>query len=161
MREKRIYDRGDVNINELLKFFHTSRDPFEKRFRIRRQSRTNRRSFSAAAPGGRVLTFAICACCRANSSSRFIRRTRSISRNSRDAATAHNNLGVIAAFGGDWTAAEKQFQTAFSMSGGTLREAARNLKICRFQNANQNLVAELEFTKTINNENEKEMKNGQ
>ena len=36
--------RGDVNINELLKFFHTSRDPFEKRFR--RVTGTSPKQFS-------------------------------------------------------------------------------------------------------------------
>ncbi len=62
-----------------------------------------------------------------------------------DAATAHNNLGVIAAFSGDWVRAEKEFETALEMSGGKLVEAKRNLRICRTQNFSRAFAAKLEF----------------
>lgn len=42
--EKIRAKRGDVKINKLLKFFHTSRDPFEKRFR--RVTGTSPKQFS-------------------------------------------------------------------------------------------------------------------
>ena len=66
-----------------------------------------------------------------------------------DAATAHNNLGVISAMGGDWLEAEKQFKTALAMSGGKLPEAARNLELCRSQNFDREMVAKLEFVEKI------------
>lgn len=75
-----------------------------------------------------------------------------------DAATARNNLGVILAFGGDWLAAEKRFETALAMSGGKLAEAKRNLEICRSQNFSRDLVAKLEFATKQNKENQKETK---
>ena len=71
-----------------------------------------------------------------------------------DRATAHNNLGVLLAFDGDWGVAEKEFKTALVVSGGTLREATRNLEICRSQHINQNLIAKLEFTKIKNRGNQ-------
>lgn len=71
-----------------------------------------------------------------------------------DAATAHNNLGVMAAISGDWQEAKKQFETALATSGGNLPEAKRNLEICRTQkNFSRALVAKLEFVNRKNEEN--------
>lgn len=73
-----------------------------------------------------------------------------------DRATARNNLGVISAIGGDWLAAEKQFETALAMTGGKLPEALRNLKLCRSQNFSREMIAKLEFVNRENKENQKE-----
>lgn len=62
-----------------------------------------------------------------------------------DAATAFNNLGVIAAINGDWAEAEKRFEMALAVSGGKLPEAARNLNLCRSENVGGDLIAKLEF----------------
>ena len=81
---------------------------------------------------------------------------KSIRYRSVDAATAHNNLGVIVAFADDWLAAEKHFETALAMSGGKLAEAKLNLELCRAQNFRPDLIARLEFVKKQNKENQKE-----
>lgn len=67
-----------------------------------------------------------------------------------DAATARNNLGVIAAMNDDWREAEKQFETALSMSGGKLPEAKRNLELCRSLNFKPDSIAKLEFVNRKN-----------
>lgn len=78
-----------------------------------------------------------------------------------DTATARNNLGVIMGLADDWLEAEKHFETALTASGGKLREARRNLAVCRSQNFRPDLVAKLEFVKKQNKENQKETeKNG-
>ena len=64
---------------------------------------------------------------------------------SSDAATAHNNIGLIAAMNGDWLEAEKQFETALAMSGGKLQVSKRNLDFCRSNNFRRDLIANLEF----------------
>ena len=69
---------------------------------------------------------------------------------SADSATAHNNLGVIAALKGDWTAAEKEFETALELSRGRLAEAMRNLEFCRASIIDHHFVAKLEFIRQFN-----------
>jgi Tfp pilus assembly protein PilF len=62
-----------------------------------------------------------------------------------DSAPAHNNLGVIAALNGNWTAAEKEFETALVISFGGLVEARLNLELCHTLNGDRNTLAKLEF----------------
>ena len=70
-----------------------------------------------------------------------------------DAATAHNNLGVISAINGGWREAKEQFETALALTDGKLPEAVSNLIICRSQNFNRDSVAKLEFVGKKNAEN--------
>lgn len=69
---------------------------------------------------------------------------------SADSAAAHNNLGVIAAMNNDWARAEKEFETALARSNGMLREAERNLKICRLPDFHSDFVAKLELIEMPN-----------
>jgi len=57
-----------------------------------------------------------------------------------DAATAHNNVGVIRALSGDREFAEKAFENAVRVSSGTYKIAAVNLAFIRNQRTT-NLVA--------------------
>ncbi len=75
-----------------------------------------------------------------------------------DRATAHNNLGVIAALAGDWATAEKQFETALAQSNGKLPEAIRNLNVCRAPDLTRDLIAKLRFVSEKNINNQKETK---
>lgn len=73
----------------------------------------------------------------------------SIKYKSINAPDAHNNLGVIAALGNDWVAAEKRFVTALLNSNGKSIEANNNLQFCKFYKRNfsgKDLSAKLEFS---------------
>lgn len=55
----------------------------------------------------------------------------SIIHKSIDLASSHNNVGVLLALRGDFSSAEKEFETALKSSGGKLVEARNNLEYCR------------------------------
>ncbi len=77
---------------------------------------------------------------------------------SRDAPIAHNNLGVILALKHDFTAAEKEFKTAWKTSRERLILAKNNLDFIRQyqQNKNQALLAGVVFgTKNLSNDENK------
>lgn len=64
----------------------------------------------------------------------------------RDASLGHNNIGVILAVSGDLSAALKEFETALTLSAGSLREARSNLEYCRsLMHDRPALIAKLEF----------------
>jgi len=58
----------------------------------------------------------------------------SILHKSIDAAWSHNNLGVILAFRGDCSSAQKEFEMALKSSGGKLTAVRNNLAYCRARN---------------------------
>ena len=69
----------------------------------------------------------------------------SIKHQSVNSADAHNNLGVIAALGNDWSLAEKEFETALLNKSV---EAFGNLQFCKYYKRNlsvKDLLAKLEF----------------
>lgn len=55
----------------------------------------------------------------------------SIIHKSTDSAWSHNNVGVFLALRGEFSSAEKEFETALKSSGGRLVEARNNLEYCR------------------------------
>lgn len=55
----------------------------------------------------------------------------SIVHKSIDSALSHNNVGVFLALRGEFSSAEKEFETALNSSGGELVEARNNLAYCR------------------------------
>ena len=70
---------------------------------------------------------------------------KSIKHQSVNSADAHNNLGVIAALGNDWSLAEKEFETALLNKSV---EASGNLQFCKYYKRNlsvKDLLAKLEF----------------
>lgn len=54
-----------------------------------------------------------------------------IARSRREFPASHNNLGVALARAGRLELAEREFQAALRQTGGTLAEAAHNLRLCR------------------------------
>jgi len=48
-----------------------------------------------------------------------------------DSAWSHNNVGVFLTFRGEFSSAEKEFETALKLSGGRLVQARSNLEYCR------------------------------
>jgi Flp pilus assembly protein TadD len=55
----------------------------------------------------------------------------SIVHKSIDVAWSHNNVGVFLALRGEFSSAEKEFETALKLSGGKLTLARNNLEYCR------------------------------
>lgn len=77
---------------------------------------------------------------------------KSILYNSVDHALGHNNVGVILAMKNEFTAAEKEFETALLLSNGRLIEARNNLEYCKARNRNRpKLLAKLEFSNRSRN----------
>lgn len=64
-----------------------------------------------------------------------------------DSAISHNNIGVILAVNGEFTAAENEFKMAMAESHGALIEAKNNLTVCKHLGRNR-LVAKFEFSKS-------------
>ena len=76
----------------------------------------------------------------------------SIAYRSTDSALSHNNIGVILAMKSDFSLAEKEFETALSLSAGRLVLAKSNLEYCRARNPRE-LLAKLVFSGNIRNVN--------
>lgn len=74
-----------------------------------------------------------------------------IKHNSVSAPDAHNNLGVVYALQGNFSAAQNEFEVALKNTKGKLIKAKNNLEFCRVyqQTKTQNLLAKLEFTQNL------------
>lgn len=72
----------------------------------------------------------------------------SIANKSISSPAGHNNLGVILAFKGSFSSAQKEFETALFESKLTLIEAKKNLEFCRarIEKWNQVSLTKLEFS---------------
>jgi Flp pilus assembly protein TadD len=66
----------------------------------------------------------------------------------KNAASCHNNLGIVLAMSGDYGQAEREFMVALKQSRGKLTEARQNLALCKQLYAAPALVAALRLSTT-------------